>query len=128
MKKNHTDRLPAKFTRNITGLHGAKGERWLAELPRTVEAMLDKWGLNIERVFPNLSYNFVASCADETGEKLVLKIGHVGLQVIYAESHSFPASAVANGPSARSRRLAVLDGKPSVCDRADGARDSCGFQ
>lgn len=60
--------------------------------------------------------------------KLVLKIGHVGLQVIYAESHSFPASAVANGPSARSRRLAVLDGKPSVCDRADGARDSCGFQ
>ena len=75
MKKNHPAHLPAKFTRNITGLHGAKGKRWLAELPRTVEAMLDKWELNIERVFPNLSYNFVASCAGKTGEKLVLKIG-----------------------------------------------------
>ena len=75
MNKKYTENLSPKFTRNILGLHGAKGERWLADLPDIITEICGRWSLEIDKVFPNLSFNFVASCAGKTGEKFVLKIG-----------------------------------------------------
>ena len=75
MKEIFKENLPPKFTRNIAGLHGAKGERWLADLPDIINEICGKWSLEVDKVFPNLSFNFVASCVGETGEKFVLKIG-----------------------------------------------------
>lgn len=75
MDKIHTENLPPKFIENISGLYGAKGEKWLADLPRIVNEISGKWSLEIDKVFPNLSFNFVASCIDKAGGNFVLKIG-----------------------------------------------------
>ncbi|MGI8470230.1 MAG: aminoglycoside phosphotransferase family protein [Pyrinomonadaceae bacterium] len=75
MSKNRTENLPPKFIENISGLYGAKGEKWLADLPQIIREISGKWSLEIDRVFSNLSFNFVALCVDEAGEKCVLKIG-----------------------------------------------------
>lgn len=75
MNENLIENLPTKFRRNVSGLHGAKGARWLADLPKIVGEICGLWKLDIENIFPNLSYNFVADCSGETGEKFVLKIG-----------------------------------------------------
>jgi len=75
MTENYKLNLPAQFTENIAGLHGAKGKRWLADLPLVLAEASRKWNLSVEKSFPNLTFNFVAACLDETGEKAVLKIG-----------------------------------------------------
>jgi streptomycin 6-kinase len=70
-----TENLPLKFRQNIKGLYGAKGEKWLDDLPQTLEKICVKWNLTLEDFFPNLSFNFVAKCFDNKGEKYVLKVG-----------------------------------------------------
>ena len=64
MNQNFNENLPAQFIRNITGLYGAKGKKWLAKLPESVDKICTKWSLEIEKVFSNLSFNFVAVCFD----------------------------------------------------------------
>lgn len=75
MNKNLVENLPIKFKRNISGLYGEKGDKWLTDLPETVAKIAEKWSLKIGKAFPNLSFNFVAPCVDEKGEKFVLKVG-----------------------------------------------------
>ena len=75
MNTNLAENLPERFTRNIKGLFGAKGEKWLIDLPGIIAEISQKWALTIEQVFANLSFNYVVLCAGETGEKYVLKIG-----------------------------------------------------
>ncbi len=75
MNKNFVENLPVKFRQNISGLYGAKGDQWLADLPVTMAEIAGKWSLEIGKVYSNLSFNFVAQCVDETGEKYVLKVG-----------------------------------------------------
>ena len=75
MIKIHTKNLPLKFRKNVTGLYGAKGEKWLADLPRTLKLICIKWNLTLDDFFANLSFNFVAKCSDENGGKYVLKVG-----------------------------------------------------
>ena len=75
MTKIHTKKLPPKFRQNITGLYGAKGEKWLADLPQMLKKICTKWNLTLEDYFPNLSFNFVAKCSNENDEKYVLKVG-----------------------------------------------------
>jgi streptomycin 6-kinase len=75
MIKIHTKNLPLKFRQNITSLYGAKGEKWLDDLPRTLKMICRKWNLTLDDFFKNLSFNFVAKCSDEDGEKYVLKVG-----------------------------------------------------
>ena len=75
MNKNYAETLPPRFRQNVTGLYGAKGEKWLVDLPQTLEKICVKWNLTLDDFFPNLSFNFVAKCFDEKGEKYVLKVG-----------------------------------------------------
>ena len=73
MNKNFISNLPERFTRNTLDLCGESGKKWLNELPHIIEEIEMKWSLDVEKPFPNLSYNFVAPCVCETGEA-VLKI------------------------------------------------------
>jgi streptomycin 6-kinase len=75
MNKKYAENLPCKFRQNIAGLYGAKGKKWLADLPQTLEMICVRWSLTLEDFFPNLSFNFVAKCFDNKGEKYVLKVG-----------------------------------------------------
>ncbi len=75
MNENSLKNLPPRFIKNISGLYGARGEKWLLSLPRAINEICGKWSLEIETVFPNLSFNFVAACVTRSGEKCVLKIG-----------------------------------------------------
>ena len=71
-----SENLPVKFTRIISEAHGAKGDRWLAALPKIVAEIQENWSLEVREIFPNLSYHFVASCIFADGSEAVLKIGY----------------------------------------------------
>ena len=75
MSENFTKNLPPKFIQNISGLYGAKGKQWLKDLPDILSEICEKWSVQIDKVFPNLSYNFVALCVNKNGQKYVLKVG-----------------------------------------------------
>ena len=72
--KNFTANLPRRFIKNALNLCGESGENWLNDLPRIIGEIEEKWSLKVEKPFPNLSYNFVAPCALNGGEKAVLKM------------------------------------------------------
>ncbi|MGI8555150.1 MAG: aminoglycoside phosphotransferase family protein [Pyrinomonadaceae bacterium] len=93
MREKYTKNLPEKFTRNILELHGANGKKWLADLPAIVAEISGKWSLKIEKAFSNLTFNYVAACADETGAKCVLKIGAAKDSSIKYESRALEAFA-----------------------------------
>ena len=75
MRKFYSERLPKRFTQNITGLYAEKGGEWLEELPDLIVAIAEKWSLEVGNYFPNLSFNFVAPCTCSDGTAAVLKIG-----------------------------------------------------
>lgn len=66
--------LPEQFVCNIKGLHGAHGEKWLADLPNISAEISRKWSLKFVKTFPNLTFNLVAACVNEKRENAVLKI------------------------------------------------------
>lgn len=76
MKQNYSANLPTRFIQNIVGLHAENGRQWLDTLPDVITEIAGKWSLVVEKPFPNLSYNFVASCKRVDGTKAVLKIGY----------------------------------------------------
>ena len=75
MNENFISNLPKWFVHNTLGMHGAAGEEWLNDLPQIIGEIAENWSLKVENYFPRLSYNFVAPCVCENGEKAVLKIG-----------------------------------------------------
>lgn len=68
------ENLPEKFVRLMLESHGAKGEKWLSELPEIVREIEENWAIKVGEPFENLSYHFVAPCKSKSGEA-VLKIG-----------------------------------------------------
>ncbi|GIV80362.1 MAG: streptomycin 6-kinase [Litorilinea sp.] len=67
--------IPTDFARRMVELHGPRGEAWLRELPRLVDACARRWSLQVLPHFPGLSYNYVAPAVDRNGTPLVLKLG-----------------------------------------------------
>jgi len=70
--------LPEKFVRTISGMFGAAGEKWLADLPAIVSNVASEWALTMHEPFPSLSYHYVAPCIRIDGVEAVLKIGFPG--------------------------------------------------
>ena len=66
--------LPPEFISNIEGGFGEAGREFLAQLPASIEAASQRWGLTGVRPVPTLSYNFV-TFADRGDEQVVLKMG-----------------------------------------------------
>lgn len=48
---------------NVTAVHGARGRRWLATLPRRLQRMKCRWSLSEGTPLPALSWSFVARVA-----------------------------------------------------------------
>jgi streptomycin 6-kinase len=70
-------RVPDALTRNVVGVWGDDGRRWLAELPRTVDEILARWSLRLERPLP-MSFHWVAAVTAGDGTPGVLKLGVPG--------------------------------------------------
>ncbi|HSL47288.1 MAG TPA: aminoglycoside phosphotransferase family protein [Anaerolineales bacterium] len=66
--------LPLEFIRNIEGGFGEAGKQFLADLPASIDAASQRWGLSNIRPVPTLSYNF-AAFAERGREQVVLKMG-----------------------------------------------------
>jgi len=99
MHQGYTNELPERFTRNIEELYAEEGKVWLAELPKLVEEIADKWSLKMEKPFLNLSFHYVVPCVCADGTKAVLKIG-------FAEENSIIYS--------EAKILSLLNGKGAV--------------
>jgi streptomycin 6-kinase len=69
--------LPAPFVRNIRGVFGAAGARWLAELPALLAGYADRWALRLGRPY-RLSYHYVVAATRADGTRAVLKLGVPG--------------------------------------------------
>ncbi len=74
--------LAAGLERTITELHGPAGVRWLTALPGLLDAIAERWDLQIGPPFESLSYHYVAPATTRVGIDLVVKLGvpHVGLR------------------------------------------------
>ena len=75
MDKVFRSALSTSFVENAIALCGAKGDRWLDDLPSIVERLEKKWKIVAGKPFRNLSYNYVSNAVDAEGRSVVLKIG-----------------------------------------------------
>lgn len=66
--------VPEVLRRNVTGVWGEPGARWLADLPATVAALADAWGLTVGEPY-DLTYHWVAPVTRADGTEAVLKAG-----------------------------------------------------
>jgi streptomycin 6-kinase len=70
-------RVPAALTRNVVGVWGEAGRRWLDELPRVIDEVLGRWSLRLERPLP-MSFHWVAAVTRDDGTPGVLKLAVPG--------------------------------------------------
>lgn len=68
-------RLPAEFRRRQVDLFETAGAEWLNQLPRLIADIEQRWSLQVQSPFANLSYNYVAPAQLADGTAVVLKIG-----------------------------------------------------
>jgi len=74
--------IPAAFANVIVGQHGEAGRVWLSRLPGLVERCAGRWSLKVGPPFPSLSYNYAAPAEGPRGERLVLKVGVPGAELL----------------------------------------------
>ncbi len=75
MNKEFRAALPQKFVENTIALCGAKGEKWVDDLPDIISELEQTWDITVKSHFRNLSYNYVANASFSDGTAAVLKIG-----------------------------------------------------
>jgi streptomycin 6-kinase len=75
MEDSEFSRLPAEFRRRQVDLFEAAGAEWLNQLPRLIADIEQRWSLQVQPPFANLSYNYVAPAQLADGTAVVLKIG-----------------------------------------------------
>jgi streptomycin 6-kinase len=66
--------LPQYFVQWVLQVHQEEGRLWLARVPEILRACEQRWGLTIEAVFPNLTFNLVMRARRQDGTPAVLKI------------------------------------------------------
>lgn len=67
--------LPRSFVQTISSTFGARGQRWLDDLPDLLRHVEKRWLLHLEPPFLQLSYNYVAPARRENGSWIVVKLG-----------------------------------------------------
>ena len=73
--KRPTDDIPERMRNNVLLYFGESGREWLAALPSIIAEATNRWGLQPESPFTNLSINFVLPARDRDGRPVVLKAG-----------------------------------------------------
>lgn len=64
----------------MTDLAGAKGgDRWLADVPATIAALEDRWGITVGERLAGGTASYVATAVTATGEQVVVKISVPGV-------------------------------------------------
>jgi len=64
----------------VTDLAGAKGgDRWLADVPATIAALEDRWGITVGERLAGGTASYVATAVTATGEQVVVKISVPGV-------------------------------------------------
>lgn len=75
----YTNLVNKKFIDTQIQLRGReKAEEWIKNIPKLVKKYENEWEIEIDKEFPDLSYNFVASAKTGSGQNVVLKIGFLG--------------------------------------------------
>lgn len=69
-------RIPTDFASAMVAMRGEAGQRWIDELPQTIDDFARRWSLRVGPPFPNLSFNYVTSVERADGTPAVLKIGY----------------------------------------------------
>jgi len=67
-------RVPPALTRNVVGVWGDAGRRWLDDLPSILDDVLRRWSLECGRPLP-MSLHWVGSVTRDDGSLAVLKLG-----------------------------------------------------
>jgi streptomycin 6-kinase len=67
--------LPDSLKEIIERVHGEKGRQWLTTLPSLLVECCERWRLELDRPFDNLSYNLVIPGRTKQGADIVLKLG-----------------------------------------------------
>ncbi|HEX8559888.1 MAG TPA: aminoglycoside phosphotransferase family protein [Pyrinomonadaceae bacterium] len=74
--------IPEEFARLTAALHGEAGRAWLRALPSLVAGCAARWSLKVGPPFLPLSYNYAAPAEGPRGERLVLKLGVPGAELL----------------------------------------------
>jgi streptomycin 6-kinase len=69
-----SDLIPPPLRKNVTGIWGAAGERWLAGLPALIAGLARDWELSLGAPYA-LSINWVAPALRADGTPAVVKLG-----------------------------------------------------
>lgn len=67
--------IPDGLKETIERVHGEQGRRWLIVLPAFLNECRERWSLELDEPFDNLSYNLVLPGRTNDGTKIVLKMG-----------------------------------------------------
>ncbi|BCB88920.1 aminoglycoside phosphotransferase family protein [Phytohabitans suffuscus] len=77
--------VPPALARNVVGVWGAEGARWLDELPARRAEVARSWGLRLGEPY-TLSYHWVAPATRADGTAAVLKLGLPGADHLPVEA------------------------------------------
>jgi streptomycin 6-kinase len=67
--------IPKVLRQIVEGVHGPRGREWLAGLPELLDEFRERWSLDLDPPFENLSYNLVIPARTSSGTPVVLKLG-----------------------------------------------------
>jgi streptomycin 6-kinase len=68
-------RIPPRLQETIVGVHGERGTAWLDMLPETMRTCKQRWCVQLDAPFPNLTFHLVLSALRKDGTRVVLKLG-----------------------------------------------------
>ncbi|GIG85787.1 aminoglycoside phosphotransferase family protein [Plantactinospora endophytica] len=107
--------IPDALARNVRQVWRADGERWLAELPRTLVEVAADWELTVGEPY-DLSFHYVTAVTCADGRPAVLKLGVPGAESLGNEA---PALAAFDGRGAVRLLRADLDRGALLLERAE---------
>lgn len=67
--------IPTSLKEKVERVHGEDGRRWLVALPELIGECRERWSLELDEPFENLSYNLVMPARTSGGAEVVLKVG-----------------------------------------------------
>jgi streptomycin 6-kinase len=82
--------VPAALARNVVGVWGHDGARWLADLPRVLDDVARDWDLAIGPPF-ELSFHYVTAVICGDGTPAVLKLGVPTRDSLHSEASALTA-------------------------------------
>jgi streptomycin 6-kinase len=67
--------VPNGLKETVERVHGETGRQWIAKLPALVNECRERWSLELDKPFENLSYNLLIPGRISDGAEIVLKVG-----------------------------------------------------